>query len=167
MLTAQRLREVLDYSPETGAFRWRIDTGKRRRVGNVAGHAAKGGANDGYVFIRIDRRLYRAHRLAWLYVHGVWPEHEIDHRDLNRANNRIGNLRPATRQQNAANSPLQRNNTSGRKGVRWWSAREKWRAEIHLLGRSKHLGLYATFEEAVEARRNAEVLHFGQFARVA
>lgn len=87
MLTVERLRELLDYDPETGVFRWK-EPRRKCRVGEVAGSLRK----DGYVKIQVDGRFYQAHRLAWLCVYGVWPS-AIDHIDGNRANNAIANLR--------------------------------------------------------------------------
>lgn len=98
-LTAERLREVLSYEPSTGLFRWRVRLSNRTRVGAVAGCRE----DDGYILVGVDGRLYGAHRLAWLYMHGEWPAHGVDHRDTDPSNNRIGNLRPATQAQNMQN----------------------------------------------------------------
>src|SRR5687768_4110898 len=123
MLTAERLRELLDYDPDTGVFRWktrpvraeylRTDRAWNSRfAGRPAGTLVKG-----YVCILIYRRSYRAHRLAWLYVHGEWPRNELDHEHGNRADNRIEKLRSATRGQNMQNRKPNSNNTSGYPGV--------------------------------------------------
>jgi hypothetical protein len=100
-LTHDRLRELLSYDPETGGFVWLQTVGRA-----VAGTpACPSKSRDGYARICIGRRMYAQHRLAWFYVNGQWPEGEIDHRDRDRTNNRFGNLRLASRKQNAENHP--------------------------------------------------------------
>jgi hypothetical protein len=117
-LTADRLRELLEYDPETGVFRWKEARAPNAKAGDEAGFIHR----DGYRYIRIGQRQYAAHRLAWLYVTGEWPASHLDHRDMERTNNSLGNLRPASHSQNQANRPKQANNTSGFKGV-YWQAR--------------------------------------------
>ena len=98
-ITAERLRELLDYDPETGLFTWRVTVNNRAWAGTVAdaiNHA-------GYNYIGIEGQRYLAHRLAWLYVHGNWPSKEIDHINRVRSDNRFCNLREATRALNARN----------------------------------------------------------------
>ena len=89
-LTAERLREVMSYDPETGVLTWRKKTGRKGRV--VVGRAAGNYDPDGYICVRIDRKNYKAHRLAWLYVYGTWPDNRIDHIDGIKDNNAITNL---------------------------------------------------------------------------
>ena len=117
MLTAEELRELLRYDPNTGIFRWKV---KQRRVsygvGDVAGSLD---SSSGYHRIRIDGRDYRASRLAWLYVYGRWPTDEIDHKNTIRDDDRLANLREATRGQNNYNTKRFSTNTSGLKGVCW------------------------------------------------
>src|SRR5260370_40019772 len=95
-LTQERLHSLLDYDPDSGVFRWKCscDHGRRgrRSAGDVAGGWA-GGRNSAYWMIGIDYRRYLAHRLAWFYVHGEWPPHQIDHIDLDKTNNTLVNLR--------------------------------------------------------------------------
>lgn len=100
-LTAQRLREVLDYDPWTGVFRWKINPARTKLAGKVAGCIT----SDGYLTIQVDGEVHTGGRLAFLYLQGEWPLHQIDHRDLNKANNVWNNLRPATRSQNCRNAP--------------------------------------------------------------
>ncbi len=159
-VTADRLRELLSYDPSTGLFTWLLSTGNRAPVGAVAGSVGKG-----YVDIRIDQRLYKAHRLAWLYMTGEWPEQQIDHRDLNRANNRWDNLRVATNSQNHANTRAQSNNRSGFKGVSWSKAANKWMAQIVRDRCHTYLGLFDTPEDAHAAYCVAAERLFGEFAR--
>src|SRR4029450_2313606 len=112
-LTAERLRELLDYDPETGDFTWKVN---RRcvRSGSVAGNV---NCVDGYCYIGVDARRYHAHRLAWLYIKGAWPNDQIDHINGNKADNRFANLRQATHSQNQANGGRYSNNASGYNGV--------------------------------------------------
>jgi hypothetical protein len=160
MLTAERLRQVLTYSPETGDFVW---APSHRRAGKPAGTWRK----DGYLQISIDNALYLGQRLALLYMTGEWPPGDVDHADVNPRNNRWENLRPATRSQNVANAPRRRDNTSGFKGV-WLDKRSGlWVAEIVLGGRKKHLGRHSTPEAAHRRYAACAEQVFGEFARAA
>jgi hypothetical protein len=161
MITAERLRELLDYDGETGVFRWRSNRGRMAKLGQQAGSSN----SSGYVLIRIDGKDYRAHRLAWLHVNGAWPQDEIDHINCNRSDNRIGNIREASHSQNNANRPRYKNNRSGFKGVAWHAKTGRWRAEIRLSRRSRHLGLFDTPEAAHSAYMDAASRLFGEFAR--
>lgn len=143
-LTADRLRALLDYDPETGLFTWRVKANRRIVAGSVAG----GLRHDGYIGIRLDRRRYMAHRLAWLHVHGHWPEGELDHGNGLRSDNRLANLRECSRQENAQNLARYPRNISGHPGVFWSKQKNRWRVAV---GR-QHVGLFDTFEEAVAAR---------------
>ena len=124
-LTAERLRALLDYDPVTGVFTW-----KATRTGQaVAGRIAGGALHTGYHRIQIDGRAFLAHRLAWLYVHEVWPQGQIDHINGVKADNRIANLREATASQNGQNRRgSQINNGSGLLGVYPHDASGRWRA---------------------------------------
>ena len=96
-----RLKEVLHYNPSTGMFKWKVRLSNRApRIGQLAGVLG----NHGYLQIQIDSKIYLAHRLAWLYVHGVWPKYDIDHKDHNKQNNRIKNLRDVTTAGNMQNT---------------------------------------------------------------
>lgn len=113
-LTLARLREVLDYNPDTGVFIWRKPASRRMKPGDVAGTPH----NKGYIMLNVDGRRYYAHRLAWFYVHGVWPAADIDHKHGQKSDNRISELREATRSQNLENLRGPRShNKSGLLGV--------------------------------------------------
>lgn len=145
MLTAQIVRAAVDYDPLTGIFRWREGGDRRRPAGEIAG----GRSSEGYWRICINGERHQAHRLAWLYVHGEWPTADIDHRDANKLNNRIENLREASGVVNAQNKRIARiDNKSGLLGVSRDGAR--WRAAIHVNGRQKRLGSFPTPEAAHE-----------------
>jgi hypothetical protein len=150
-LTADRLRELLHYEPGTGFFTWRIKPCRRVNAGAVAG----GWAANGYRQIRVDRVKYRAHRLAWLYVHGVWPQEQMDHLNGDRADNRLENIRPATSGENMQNlRGPKRNNTTGFLGVRKHGSR--YRADIKTNGKRELLGVFATAAMAGDAYLTAK-----------
>jgi hypothetical protein len=150
-LTQKRLKEVLKYYPSLGIFRWRT-TGSGRKKDENAGCKD----SHGYIRIRIDGKLYGANRLVWLYVHGYFPEHGIDHIDRNRSNNKIKNLREVTQQCNMRNIGNRIDNASGVKGVHWNKSRNKWMAQICINEKRKYLGIYKKFSEAVMARYKKE-----------
>lgn len=150
--TVERLKELLHYEPETGTFTWRVKRGGAVDVGDIAG--TKDGR--GYRQIGIDRTLYLAHRLAWLYTYGEWPKNALDHINRIRTDNRMANLRLATHALNNQNATTRHDNKSGVTGV-WRNARlSKWQAYIRVNGRHIHLGLFDDFDAAVQTRRNAE-----------
>lgn len=159
-LTQARLREVLEYDPETGLFRWLANVSSTARVGQLAGCKSRG-----YLVIRIDGKLYPAHRLAWLHETGEFPAGWLDHKNLNKADNRFKNLRPATQSQNSANVAMRANGTSGFKGVSWHRRGKKWLAQIRKSGENIYLGLYPTRDEAHAAYAEAAARLHGEFAR--
>lgn len=161
-LSQARLKEVLHYDPETGEFRWRMP---RRGVvvGALCGRVSKG---HGYRDIGIDNTLWRAHRLAFLYMTGRLPENDVDHINRDKTDNRWGNLREANDSQNMSNVPRKRLNTTGLIGVVWDKSRGKWRAQIRINGRKTNLGRFATREEAARAHDEAAIRAFGEFAQL-
>ncbi len=178
--TAAFLRECLSYDPDTGELRWLVrperhfvDKPNRKKShvcalwnGRFAGNAAGSITLMGYLEIGIDGERYLAHRLIWAWMTGQWPRDEIDHVDLNRMNNAFSNLRAATSSENKSNRRKQSNNTSGFKGVSWYKAGAKWRADIMKDGRYKFLGYFAEKSEAVDRYNQAAKKLHGQFARV-
>lgn len=161
-ITAESVRQILDYEPDTGLFRWRV---KRGNVlpGYVAGHMSF----YGYTVIKIAKRAYFAHRLAWLCTHGEWPIIEIDHVNGTRSDNRICNLRLATRSQNGANSQLSKRNSTGLKGVKYdpRAKKKKWTARIVVNRREIYLGSFIDAESAHRAYCAAAETNFGNFAK--
>lgn len=158
-LTADRVRELLRYSPSTGEFHWRVMNSCRRPAGMLAGDKKK---DSGYILIGVDCFRYRAHRLAWLYMTGKWPAHQVDHKDRDRSNNKWANLREATQQQNSAN--MQRPSVTGVKGVIRSKNGKRWIANIAVNGRTLYLGTFDTSQEASAAYTAAAREHFGEFA---
>lgn len=165
-LTAEFLRSILRYDAETGDFVW---IGKSSKFFNeqYLGQTAGSVALSGHIIIEICGRCYKAHRLAWFYVYGVWPAKFLDHKDGDPANNRLSNLREATRNQNAHNRKMGRDNTSGFKGVFWHPQTQKWRARIWCDRKGHSLGLHETAEMAHEACEEARKRLHGEFARAA
>ena len=157
-ITQAKLKELMDYDPETGVFTWKVKPAKQIQIGDVAGCTS-----DGYVKIRVLGVLYQAHRLAWLYVHGTLP-HRIDHRDGDGTNNRHGNLRECTQAQNMANTKKHKRNTSGYKGVSWNKDAKKWTAKISINWKMKHLGYFETAELAHEFYCLAADMLHGEFS---
>lgn len=162
ILTVDRLREVLSYNPTTGVFVWLVSTAHRITVGDIAGCLD----GYGYLAIRVDGRLYKAHRLAWLYVTGEWPSGQIDHCNCVPADNRITNLREASQSQNCANTHRRRHNKSGFKGVGWDREGQKWTARIRYKSRTFWLGRHETPEAAHAAYVEAAMRIHGEFARL-
>jgi len=160
-LTAERLRELLDYDPSTGVFTWRVC---RRNRNSFEGKAAGVINASGGIIIKINYVLYHAARLAWLHHHGSWPECFVDHINRNRADNRIDNLREATPAQNSQNQKRSRNNSSGFNGVNFVKATGKWRAIITSNRQVHFLGGFPTKEEAISAYREACQRLHGDFA---
>lgn len=165
-LTAQYLRSVLDYDPKTGLFFWRLRDGQKRWNARFAGQPAGSITEAGYVKIRLgkERPGQYAHRLAWLYVHGVWPPEEVDHRDRDRSNNRIDNLRLAGRSENMRNAAAARRSATRTRGIWFDKKHGKWEACIYVNRARVWWGWFNTADEAATARLCELDKHHGEFA---
>lgn len=165
MITQAELHEILNYDPATGDFVWKRTVNRNARVGEVAGYARN---RDGYQYlvIGLSRRTYQAHRLAFLYMKGVWPIGLVDHKDGDGPNNRWTNLREATLSLNAANAKRPSTNTSGFKGVTFNKSARRWQAQIKKDGRSIYLGLFDKPEDGHAAYAAKAKEMFGEFARL-
>jgi hypothetical protein len=151
--TQERLHYLLDYDADTGFFYWKNPTARQVKVGSRAGTTI----GTGYIQIRVDGKVYVAHRLAWMYAYGCDPGRlNVDHRDHDRANNQIANLRLATHGQNGQNCP-------SIKGYYFNKSRNNWRAEITTNGVRVSLGYFKTPEEAHQAYVEAARIHHGEF----
>lgn len=154
-LTAARLRELLNYDPETGLLTWRA-----ARHGVFAGAVAGWTSRQGYIHLSVEGCTQQAHRLAWLHVYGAWPAQHIDHINGVRDDNRIANLRDVLPRVNAENvRRVHAQNKSGFMGVRKARTPGKWQASIIVKGRFLYLGVFTSTEEAHEAYVAAKRIH--------
>lgn len=160
-ISHSELLNLVHYDPLTGVFTARVHLSDKTRQGKVLGCISK---KSGYCVIRLRGVLYRAHRLAWLYMKGAFPEEDIDHFNRIRSDNRFDNLRIANNSQNQANTNLSRNNSTGRKGVHKYKNRQKYVAYITTNLKRIHLGHFDTIEEAAEAYDKAALQYFGEYA---
>lgn len=151
-LTQDILKEYLRYDPTDGKFFWR----KKVNATTLLGIAGNTNRSTGYVSICLFGVSYRAHRLAFFYMTGEWPEDQVDHINHTRSDNRWENLRCVNREANNRNAKRNRKNTSGRVGVTWDKRAKKWKAKIGSKNR-ECLGSFDSFEKAVEARERAEI----------
>jgi hypothetical protein len=149
------VKTLLDYDAATGIFTWRVSR-QRAKQGAPAGCIEK---RIGYHSIGIDNKVYKTHRLAWLYMTGEWPTSEIDHINHIRSDNSFSNLRVVSSAQNHQNRARKTNSASGYLGVTWHKRALKWYAHIEVNGKSHHLGCFKDLTEAINARQKAELLY--------
>ena len=143
MLTQNQVKELFHYDTKTGSLIWRVDCGKNKMIGKFSGTLKA----DGYRYISINNKIYFAHRLVWLFNHGIFPANNLDHINGNKDDNRIENLREATDAQNLQNRrKANSTNKSGYLGVS--SSHGKWQAAICINGKQMHIGTYMTPEDA-------------------
>lgn len=158
MITREQLKTQLTYNSLTGEFIFNKKKGGMPK-GSVAGYAQR----DGYIVISINGKQYKAHRLAWLYVHGAFPDYQIDHINMKRGDNRMANLREATKSQNHMNRTAYSNNKLGVKGVHMVG--RKFRALIKKNGNQVCLGVYDSLDDASDAYKKASQAMHGSFSR--
>lgn len=168
VLSIGTLRELLICDPVAGKLYWRerpIDmfasiaaakTWNARFANNEALNVTQ---TKGYKQGRIFYKRYMAHRVIWAMHHGKWPDGEIDHENHIVTDNRIGNLRDATNTENQRNAKMRVDNTSGCTGVHWSEQRGKWVAQIRVDGKAKHIGIFPDLDDAIEARKAANIKH--------
>lgn len=145
-MTTTDIQKILAYDSNTGVFTWAMKTGKKSVIGAVAGSTSEGD----YTRIRIHRKSYLAHRLAWLFTYGAFPVGEVDHINRVKSDNRICNLREASSAQNKQNRTAHVG-ASGYRGVVWLAANKKWRAAIGHNYKNIYIGLFDTAEAASAA----------------
>lgn len=160
MITQERLKQLLSYDPDTGVFVWIEHYRRPDMVGRIAGSLGGGG----YICICVAGQKYKAHLLAWLFVHGSWPSRHLDHKNRVKTDNRIDNLREASKAQNEQNKGIRSSNTSGQTGVYWSGAAKKWQAYITVDQRARYLGVFTEKQQAIDVRLKAERQYFGEFA---
>ena len=141
---SKRIRKLLDYNPDTGVLTWKRSPNPSIKAGSVAGATHI----NGYVYIGVDRKSYRAHRMAFVCMTGKWPKCQVDHRDRHKDNNRWDNLRESNNTQNQGNAGIRKNNTSGHPGVSWQSDCDRWRVK------------------AIEAHKKAHKKAYGEFSNI-
>jgi hypothetical protein len=145
-------RDLVEYDPETGEFRWLFTRGKLR-AGMVAGYKFK---KTGYITIMVNWKRMYAHRLAWYFVYNEWPNGHIDHINRNTSDNRICNLRVVDNSHNQRNRKIAAHNKSGITGI-WFSKKEnKWEAYITIRRKRTRLGRFSEKADAIAARKAAE-----------
>ena len=157
MITQEECLEYFNYDPLTGIVTWAKDNG-RIKAGSIAGSKH----NRGYLTVRFKYKSYLLHRLIWFRETGEWPEN-IDHKDLNRTNNRWKNLRPATVTQNNHNVPKKKNAKCPFIGV--YPHGRKWRAFIRENGKRKYIGSFETAQEAADMYDKEVIRIRGKFAQ--
>lgn len=162
MITADRLRELVRYDPETGVFTRILSTARNIKAGDVAGWVDE--SSGGYVRIMLDKVTYKAHNLAWLYMTGEYPESVIDHINRVANDNTWKNLRKCTNSQNNMNRSRHRNNTSGATGVSFDKESGKWMAYIYLNRKQIKLGRYADIDDAIKARRDGSIKYHKEYS---
>jgi hypothetical protein len=160
MLTQSRVRELFIYDPESGVLTRRISAGRHGRYppGSVAGTPD----NYGYINVQVDGKYYRRHRLAWLYVHGTLPE-VLDHANRVPGDDRLSNLRPATRQQNMQNRKTPNNNALGVRGVRKLD-NGNYLARVQANGAPVLCRVFESLESANAAATAARSAHHKEFS---
>jgi len=151
-ITADSLRELLDYDGSTGVFTWRKARNWKVKIGDVAGSVG----SKGYRYINIGGMPTLAHRLAWLHTHGDWPADQIDHINGVRDDNRISNLRECEGRGNQQNMAARNRRTGKLIGTSWHKAAKKWSAQIGADNVTEYLGLFDTEEEAHDAYLKAK-----------
>lgn len=162
LLEQATLKHWLWYEPDTGVFRWRFGShnGKVKPWG-VAGSPD----NKGHIKIELLGKMYRAHRLAWLYMTGNFPSNQVDHKNLIKSDNSWVNLREANANQNQWNTGIRSDNKSGVKGVHFCKTWKRWIASVRMNGVRHHIGRFVNFEDAVLAVTEFRKNHHGEFAR--
>jgi len=159
-LTKDYLKTIIKYNPETGEM-----NKLHYYRPNCIGKLLKNDGKNRYKNIEICGKVYKQHRIAWLYVYGIMPK-EIDHINGIRSDNRLCNLREVTRSQNIQNIGIRSNNTSGYKGVIFEAKKKKWRARITLDYKLINLGYYCNAESAFIAYCEAAKKYHKEYARV-
>lgn len=155
----KRVKEMFTYDAELGVLIWKKSTGGPIKAGMKAGTLHP----KGYTTILLDGKRYLTHRLVWFYVYSEFPNVHIDHINKIKADNRIENLRLATKPENGKNVRIRKDNSTGFKGVSFYKASGKYKAEATLNSKCHYLGLFNTAIEASDAYNNFCKLHHGEF----
>lgn len=166
-ISAERLRSLLLYDPETGHFIWKVDkTNSRGQIVAKAGTRAGGVNAGGYWQIVIDGQHYYGHQLAWLYVHGHWPPRQLDHANRKTADNPISNLRLASYSEQRANQKRRKDSSTGVKGV-YLHKSGLYCARCMRKGMPTFSAYFRSLDDAAAAYAVASKRMYGEFARAA
>ena len=155
-INQEHLKELLHYDPETGVFKWKDTFGWRAKQGTIAG----GINGSGYIYIRLKRKKYRAHRLAWLYTYGKFPEDQIDHINKDKTDNRLVNLRAVSNKENGKNKFIPTNNTSGHIGVVWDTKNNRWKVQVRGGSKAYHGSFECKSDAVARAKKVYKKLGF-------
>ena len=158
-ITQSYVKELFDYL-EDGKLVRKATTSNRAKIGTIVGS----NNGNGYLRVSVNSKYCHVHRIIFMWHYGYFPE-EVDHKNGDKSDNRIENLREATHSQNGKNLSIRKNNKVGVNGIRWDSSRNKWYASIGVNHKTKYLGRYVVLEDAIKARRNAEILFFKEWSR--
>lgn len=160
-LTQIELKELLYYNPISGIFTWKVDRGRKAKRGDIAGTLLQ----DGYVRVTIKGVRYRAHRLAFMFMTGKFPEIDVDHINNIRCDNSWKNLREATDKQNGANKKLAKNNKTGFKNVSYRKDLGTYSVRLRSNGVMLNLGHFKDLELAALVAEEAQIKFNGEYAR--
>jgi len=154
MITQEYLKSIITYNPDTGIF--------VRKNGRIPKYVGK----NGYMQISIQYKKYYLHRLAWLYMYGFMPEKEIDHINGNKSDNRICNLREATRTQNRHNTKVSKRNKSGHKNISLHTTSKLWRVVMYKNGTTVVNKYFKEIDDAIDFSKKMRKEIYGNFARI-
>lgn len=153
-VTYEAAANLLKYDAESGLLFWKCNRRGKAKEGDVAGSVLRKQRGTQYLQVRVNERVYKAHRIAWLLATGSHPQHQIDHINGNGLDNRLVNLRDVPKEENAKNVRRQKRNKYGVTGIR--KTGDTWEARIGHEGKAIHIGTFSTKEEAMSARKYAE-----------
>ena len=160
MITQELVKSLFDYDSNTGIFTRKVTVANNAKAGQILNTMG----TDGYLRTSINRKPFKVHRLAWLYIYGELPTYTIDHINRIRDDNRIENLREVTSFQNAWNMKIKLG-SSGVKGVTWDKAHKKWLAQLRAKNKKIYIGRFKSLEDAEQAYKNYLQLHHGEYTR--
>ena len=156
MIDQETVKKLFHYDAESGMLLWRNGNGRNVKPWQQA----KALNGHGYYTAKVNGKNYLVHRLAWLYVHGAFPKHDIDHKNRIRNDNRLCNLRAVSRTDNCQNISLPSHNKSGHIGISWFALQKKWTVYVKVNKKNKWLGNYKNLDDAIAARKAGEKQYY-------
>jgi len=157
MLTQSKAEELFEYNHGSGSLLWRSDRQGHTKAGDSVGTIMDNGNGKRYLATKVSGERYLVHRICWLYVHGEFPSDCVDHINGNGLDNRMANLRAATRVENQRNQRVGSASKTGVRGVGWDKRSARWLAHIGVIGGYKRLGTFKDLFEAICARKSVEI----------